>query len=281
MPEKSGLATGDSGFNAIDVLFHPSSRTSPGACPLKPLSEAELDAAGIGRALVSQCKKWSCERQWMCVDTRLEDVLRYTHSSPRFAGLAGYNPFDIAESLREIELAVSAHGFRGIYLHAASFKLPLADARIYPLFAKAAELAVPALIQLPLALGLHPVLQSLTADFPDLALVLAQPSPELDGLASIAADCENIFFALDPPALKHLLGPGLSETAHFELLEYRCMWGSNGVDWPKALHAADSLPAPLRQHFLHDNAGRLFALDQPPASRAPRSAVTEIAAAER
>ena len=77
-----------------------------------------MDAAGIGRVLVSQCKRWSCERQWMCVDTRLDDVVRYTAASPRFIGLAGYNPFDIAESLREIELAVTTHAFRGVYMHA-------------------------------------------------------------------------------------------------------------------------------------------------------------------
>ena len=299
---------------AIDVLFHPSSRTSPGSCPLHPPSEAQLDQAGIGQALVSQCKKWSCERQWMCVDTRLEDVLRYTESSARFIGLAGYNPFDITESLREIELAVTTHGFRGVYLHADSFKLPLTDARIYPLFAKAAELAVPVLVQLPAKCDLHDDAGRLATDFPDLSLVLAQPRPQLADIADIAARYENIYFALDPGAIVHLKESCSALAAEHEkgttsraldrekgrtalalecdqpksdfssgIFQERCMWGSNGMDWSDALRAAHSLPLPLetRKRFLGLNARRVFALDQPLASRSPRSALTEILADER
>ena len=292
---------------AIDILYHPSSRTSPGSCPPHPPSEAQMDQAGIGQALVSQCKKWSCERQWMCVDTRLEDVLRYTESSPRFIGLAGYNPFDIAESLREIELAVTAHTFRGVYLHADSFKLPLTDARVYPLFAKAAELAVPVLVQLPATCNVLDHAARLASDFPDLSLVLAQPRPQFDDIAAIAALCENVFFALDPGALAHLKESW--SALHSErddpqlnffsgVFQERCMWGSNGMDWSDALRAADSLlvapplsrPGLPRQggdlsrvnaNFFHDNARRVFAPDQPPASRTPRSALKEILTAER
>ena len=61
------------------------------------------------------------------------------------------------------------------------------------------------------------------------------------------------------------------------------MWGSNGMDWSDALRAADSLPMlpETREHFLRLNARRVFAFDQPPVSRTPRSALTEILAAER
>jgi uncharacterized protein len=250
-----------------------------------------MDQAGISKALVSQCKRWSCERQWMCVDTRLEDVLRYTDFSTRYAALAGYNPFDIAESLREIELAVTVHVFRGVYLHAASFNLPLTDPRMYPLFAKAAELAVPVVVQLPVALDLHPELNRLTADFPGLAFVLAQPCPRWDDLASIAARFEDVFFALDPAAIAHLTQGGSAfVTERHEaasdffsgVFQERCMWGSNGMNWPDALRATDSLPLPreTRDCFLGHNAERVFAFDQPPASRMPRSALNEILVAE-
>ncbi len=322
MPTSRNSGLGTPNFpHAVDVLFHPSSRTPAGACPLQPPTAAQMDSAGVRQALVSQCKRWSCERQWMCVDTRLEDVLRYTASSSRFVGLAGYNPFDIPESLREIELAVATHHFRGVYLHAASFRLPLTDAHIYPLFAKAAELAVPALIELPVTLG-HSALENIVADFPELALVLSQSSPQIDELAAIAADCENAYFALDVSALAQLkqswsalaaghdgqqertwpattAGRGQEDLDLFSgILSDRCMWGSNGMDWTSALRAADGLsisPPPAlpdgegpsgdfavwRENFLFRNAERVFALAQPPASRVPRSVVTEVVAAER
>jgi hypothetical protein len=251
-----------------------------------------MDAAGIARALVSQCKKWSCDRQWMCVDTRLEDVLRYTESSPRFTGLAGYNPFDIAESLREIEFAVSTHGFRGAYMHASSFNLPLTDARMYPLFAKTAELAVPVLVQLAPVPALVSDLERLAVDFPELSIVLAQSRPELADLTIITARCENVFFALDPGALLHLIQQWTAlaitrgeSTPDFlsDIFEQRCMWGSNGQDWPDAVRVADPFPllSEARACFLHGNAERVFAFVQPPASRAPRSMITEVLAAER
>ena len=287
------LATGNSGLAtlpAIDVLFHPSARPAAGACPLLPPTDAAMDAAGIARVLVSQCKRWSCERQWMCVDTRLDDVVRYTASSPRFIGLAGYNPFDIAESFREIEFAVTTHAFRGAYLHADSFRLPLTDARLYPLFAKAAELGVPVLLQSsPVPSG---DLDRVTADFPDLSLVLAQARPQLADLTAIAAACENVYFALDPGALVHLIHQWTAlAVAHdesssrflSEVFQQRCMWGSASLDWCDALRSVNSLPLlpETRACFLRRNAERVFALDQPAASRTPRSALTEVLAAER
>ncbi len=275
---------------AIDVLFHPAARPAAGACPLVLPTDAAMDAAGIARVLVSQCKRWSCERQWMCVDTRLDDVLRYTASSPRFIGLAGYNPFDIAESFREIEFAVTTHAFRGAYLHADSFRLPLTDARMYPLFAKAAELGVPVLLQSsPVPSG---DLDRVTADFPDLSLVLAQACPQLAEVTAIAAACENVYFALDPGALVHLIHQWTAlAVAHdessssflSEVFQQRCMWGSNPLDWCDALRSVNSLPLlpETRACFLSRNAERVFALGQPAASRAPRSALTEVLAAER
>ena len=226
----------------------------------------------------------------MCVDTRLDHVLRYTDTSARYIGLAGYNPFDIAESLREIELAVTTHAFLGVYMHAASFSLPLADRRMYPLFAKAAELGVPVLLQS------GPVcradLDRLTADFPELALVVAQPAPDVAELTAIADACENVFFALDPAALVHLIHQWTTlaithddSCSNFlaEVFEQRCMWGSNGMDWREALCTVNSFPllSEPKAAFLRRNAQRVFSLDQPPASRQPRSVITEVLAAER
>ena len=57
----------------------------------------------------------------MYMDTQLEDVLQYTERYPdRFVGLAGYNPFRIKQSLAEIELAVTKHGFKGVYVRWAT-----------------------------------------------------------------------------------------------------------------------------------------------------------------
>lgn len=275
---------------AIDVLFHcTAGRQAEGGlkCFHNPaLTLAEMDSAGIAGAFVSQCKQWSCERQWMCVDTRLDDVLHYTQASPRFFGLAGYNPFDIAESMREIELAFSSHGFRGIFAHAASFGLPLTGALMYPLYAKAVELGVPVLAQLGVDVPHLQDLCRLMSDFPELVLVLAPRRPDPQEMSAIAAQCENVYFALDSAALAYLAA--LPQAADFfagPVFRDRCMWGSNGVLAPPL-----SLPALQREggdfllcklNFLHDNAARIFALERPLPARTPQSAIREIVAAER
>ncbi len=281
-----------SSISAIDVLYRPASQRVPSsaaavlpahACPLSPGSALEaLDAAGVECAFISQCKQWSCERQWMCVDTRLEDVLRFTRHSARFIGLAGYNPFDIAESLREIEAAAGL-GCRGVYLHAASFGLHLGDARLYPLFAKGAELGLPVVVQLGVAEpALIKTLSQISRDVPQLALAIVPPRPRPDELEAIAAQCENLDFVLDTGALDTLVR---QHVAFFgsAVFSQRCCWGSNNPALNHAAARARELPLSpaILESFLRGNAQRFFALDRPLDARTPASLSREPFLAER
>jgi hypothetical protein len=103
-----------------------------------------MDEAGVEKVFITQCKMWSYWNKWMYMDTQLEDVLQYTQKYPdRFVGLAGYNPFRIKESLREIETAVRNYGFKGVYVHIYGFDISLDDRKMYPLYAKCVELDIP------------------------------------------------------------------------------------------------------------------------------------------
>src|SRR5690348_10769999 len=128
-------------INATDVLFQPAG----GACSEPEAALREMDEAGVAVAFVGPCTHLTCERQWACVDSRLEDVARFLRASIRFAAYCGYNPFDTAESFREME-AARALGFRGVYVRLSDFGLPLNDSRYYPLFAKCSELQFPAVV---------------------------------------------------------------------------------------------------------------------------------------
>ena len=52
----------------------------------------------------------------------------------RIIGAAGYNPFRITESLRDIEKAVNEYGFKFVYVHNISFGIPFNDKLLYPLY---------------------------------------------------------------------------------------------------------------------------------------------------
>jgi predicted TIM-barrel fold metal-dependent hydrolase len=292
MPETDSITLT---LHAVDLLYHfsawPNARVAIGAapapCPESPAEVlAEMDGSNIERVFVSQCKKWSCERQWMCVDTRLEDVQRYLAVSPRFVGLAGYNPFDIAESLREIELAVASRGFRGVYVHPESFRLPLSDERVYPVFAKASELGVPVLVQFTAEQPLEALtgeLERIAADFPSLVLALAHPRPRPAILNELAA-CDNLFFVLDSGGLDWIAARK-DDRAFLtgDVFRSRCMWGSNGQSWAYARASWEHLPlsSEAAAAWLRENAVRAFKLGSPLASRLPNSIVEDPTAAER
>ncbi len=278
----------------VDVLYQP----PLGACTSPGDALADMDAAGVAVAMVSQCKQWSCERQYMCLDARLEDVARFLQASVRFAGLAGYNPFDATESVREIE-AACALGFRGTYFHSASFGLPLTDPRLYPLFAKSAEAGLACVVQVaaaePDAVG---SIERICRDFPELSLAIVHPrpddhpsklraglqgTPESEALLGLCERAERLAYVLDSSTLAWLFA---SQRWRFDkpLAVERWMWGSNGVPLSQAAATAMALDLPLEtlEAIVRTNALRFFsAARRGEAGRVPQSLAHSVTAAER
>ena len=262
-------------IGAVDVLYHP----AQGSCLPPEEALSEMDAAGVAVAFIAQCNKITCERQWACVDTRLEDVARFLRASVRFAGLSGYNPFDVADSLREME-AARALGFRGACLDLPGFGLRLDDARFYPLYAKACELGQPTLVQASIAEpGVERSLGNVCRHFPELTLAIAHPQPS-NKIFELCETFDRLALALDTPALAWLRRTNPAVFSDVPVVE-RMMWGSNGqapansVDDAMAL----GLPAATMTAILRGNALRFFAA--PPPERRPYSLLDEVTSAER
>jgi uncharacterized protein len=232
---------------------------------------ALMDEANVEKVFITQCKMWSYRRKWMYMDTQLEDVLPYTERWPdRFVGLAGYNPFDIKSSLREIETAVTKHGFRGVYVHIYGFDIPLNDAKMYPLYAKCVELDVPVSMQVGHVLEAMPsdcarpiYLDRIAADFPDLKMIGAHTGwPWVDELISACYKWDNIWFGVDAWSPKYL-SPAILQFINSRMGQDRCVWGTNGLPWKANLEdwAAVELKDTARRKLLHDNAAELFKLN--------------------
>ena len=260
----------------VDVLYQP----PLGTCTPPEDSLSEMDAAGVAVAMVSQCRRWSCERQTLCVDTRLEDVARFMQASVRFAGLAGYNPFDAVESLREMD-AARALGFRGTYFHAASFGLRLTDARVYPLFAKSAEIGLPCVVEVPLAEpDLARSTRQIGSDFPELSLALVYPRPD-EAMLAVLEVFERLAYVVDTAALRWMLTRPKHSGLDDPRIVERCMWGSNagGLAQTTADVMALDLPLETLETIVRTNALRYFA--PPPVMRGPQSLPGTVTAAER
>ena len=280
-------------FPVIDCLFDPVSRgvwltssPAPEGPPPVPLPRrcfahpeelaVCMEAAGVRQALVTQCRVWNCERQPLCEEQRSDDVLKFVRTAPqRFAGLAGFNPFDIAGSLRELDDCAAGGGFYGVYLNAETFTVSLADRKLYPLYAKAVELGWPVVAQFG-ASSTPAAMLEVSGDFPELVLVGALRCwPNRALLEKIVEQAENACFIVPP----RLVGEELAELLHGPAGE-RLMWGSDGAGWAKPLAQLSGLAiagAALRR-LLCDNAMRVFKLSAVTSVKAPAG---ETLAAER
>jgi predicted TIM-barrel fold metal-dependent hydrolase len=229
-----------------------------------------MDEAGVERVFVTQTKMWSYRNKWMYMDTQLGEVTQYTSRHPgRFAGLAGYNPFRIAESLREIDVAVRQHGFRGVYVHIYGFDMPLSDARMYPLYAKCVELDVPVSMQvghvlegMPSEHGRPMHLDRIACDFPALKMIGAHTGwPWVDELISVCMKWDNIWLGVDAWYPKYLK-PEIVQFMGSRMGQDRCLWGTNGLPWKESLAQLDqlSLKPEAKRKLVHDNAAELFRL---------------------
>ena len=244
-----------------------------GGLPQFPSLEAmlaKMDEAGVGKVFITQTKMWSYRNKWMYMDTKLEEVVAYTRAHPdRFVGLAGYDPFRIKESLREVETAVKEHGFKGVYVHIYGFDIPLHDAKMYPLYAKCVELGVPVSMQVGHVLEGMPseharpiTLDRVACDFPDLKIVGAHTGwPWVEELISVCYKWDNVYFGVDAWMPKYLK-PEAIQFVNSRMGQDRCLWGTNGLPWKESLAQLDQigLRPEAKRKLIRDNAVELFQL---------------------
>jgi uncharacterized protein len=229
---------------------------------------AAMDEAGISKAVLAPCKRWDCERHYVCADIQIDEVQQCVASRPdRFAGLAAYNPYAISESMQEVDHAIRGSGFRGVYIPWDGNGVKLQDASMYPLYARCVELNVPVMVQFSEvgegAIKMLAAIRTVLGDYPELRLILAW---------SAAADMNVILAACKQhPTLSVAFDGRVTSGKELALIawlkgegEYRCMWGSNGLPWKKLLQHIDSyaLPETVLNSFLHENALRAFGLGQ-------------------
>ena len=230
-----------------------------------------MDEAGVEKVFITQCKMWSYWNKWMYMDTQLEDVLQYTQKYPdRFVGLAGYNPFRIKESLKEIEIAVKEYGFKGVYVHIYGFDIPLNDAKMYPLYAKCVELDIPVSMQvghvlesMPSDCGRPIYLDRIACDFPDLKIIGAHTGwPWVEELISVCYKWDNVYFGVDAWMPKYLR-PEIIQFINSRLGMDRCLWGTNGLPWKESLEQIEQLglKEEAKRKLLRENAIELFKLE--------------------
>lgn len=239
---------------------------TPSEIPLE-LTIGALDAAGVGRALVSAW--WAPEGALISND----EVASWTRAFPdRLIGIAAVDLLRPMEAVRELRRAVRELGFRGLRLLPWIWGLPPNDRRYYPLYVECIELGIPFCLQVGHTGPMRssepgrpiPYLDEVALDFPELTIVGGHIGyPWTNEMIALATKYPNVY--IDTSAYKPRRYPP-------ELVSYLCAHGRKkvlfGSNYPMilpgdCLSELDSLGLDdeARRMFLHENAARVFRLE--------------------
>jgi len=182
-------------FLPVGTLFNP--------YPSVEAMVEDMDRLGYDKICICACKMWSYRYHFkMIFDFTIDQVQEIVQKAKgRVIGGAGYNPFRIEESLRDIDKAVKEYGFKFAYVHPITFGLSPRDKKLYPLYAKCNELGIPVSMQvghsaepLPSWVG-HPIeIDEVALDFPNLKINLSHTGyPWIDEWCSMVWKHPNVY----------------------------------------------------------------------------------------
>jgi hypothetical protein len=235
-----------------------------------------MDAAGIERAFLIATKvgplmhKASYHIPYAMV---ADAVNRYPD---RFYGLAGLDPTEGMDGVRQLEQAVREYGFIGAHFYPHWFELAPDHARWYPFYAKCVELDIPVQLQVGQSMIYDPAhrlrsvgrpitLDAVACDFPELKLIgIHVGIPWTEEMIAMAWKHPNVYIGTDAHA------PAYWPPA---FLQYINTFGQDkvifGTDFPvldfektrQQIEALQLRPIPKRK-MLRDNVLRVYGLDE-------------------
>ncbi len=230
----------------------------------------EMDACGVEKAFVDQQYIWSRRENKMATGFELKRMIDLVEKGKgRIVGGAGYNPWRIEESLKDIEKAVKEHGFKYVWFHPNSFGLKASDAKCYPLYAKCIELGIPVSFQsgqsaepLPSEVGRPMYADEVAMDFPNLVMVLTHTGyPYIEEWISMIWRHPNVYgnigayypSSLHPPTVEFMNGP---------IGRAKVFWATNGFGFTRCKDefVKLNLKDENKKRILRDNAVAVFKL---------------------
>ncbi len=230
----------------------------------------EMDQAGVEIVFIDQGIEWSRRENREYGHYEMEKLGKAIEAGKgRIIGGGGYNPYQIADSLRELERGVKEFGFKYMWFDPITFGLRPDDRKFYPLYLKCLELGIPACMQvgqcakpLPSEYG-HPMhVGEVAFDFPELKLVLTHVGfPWVDEWISMVWRHPNVYGnigayfpkSLSPAQVRFMDTNGRDKV----------MWATNGFGLTRCKQEFLELPIreETKQKVLWENAVKVFDLD--------------------
>lgn len=176
---------------------------------------AALDEAGIERAFLIAAKvgRLGLPGSWHLPYKIVADAVQ--KYPDRFHGLAGVDPTEGMQGVRELERAVREYGFIGAHAYPHWFGLAPDHAKWYPFYAKCCELEVPYQLQVGQSLvytteqvltsvGRPITLDAVACDLPELKLIgIHVGIPWADEMIAMAWKHPNVYIGCDAHSPKY------------------------------------------------------------------------------
>jgi uncharacterized protein len=231
---------------ALGPFFEATKRFFRTDIPVRTLEEMaqEFAEAGVFGVLLAWDAETATGLPPVTNDFIAEVIRRYPET---FAGFASVDPHKGKKAVDELARAVEELGLIGLKLHPVAQDFRPDDPKFFPLFEKAADLGIPALLHtgntglgagMPGGMGMkleraRPIyIDTLAAEFPDLTIIGAHPSwPWQDEMIMIALHKKNVYIDLSgwspkyfPESLVREIGGRLQDKVLF------------GTDYPFITH---------------------------------------------
>jgi uncharacterized protein len=198
-----------------------------------------MDRAGIQMAFIAASRSGSKGHpsNWQLPYEIVADVV---HKYPkRFKGLAGIDPTEGMNGVRELEHAIGELGFVGAHVYPHWFEMAPHHRKYYPFYAKCVELNIPIQMQVghcllysrerPLrSVGRPITLDTIACDFPELKIIGIHTGwPWVEEMISVAWKHPNVYIGSDAYAPKFWKP---------EFVQFINSWGQDkvlfGTDFP-------------------------------------------------
>jgi predicted TIM-barrel fold metal-dependent hydrolase len=237
---------------------------------------ALMDEASISRAFLVACKvgQIGLPGSWHLPYEMVADAIQ-AHPD-RFYGLAGIDPTEGMNGVRELENAVRQYGFIGAHGYPQWFELAPDHAKWYPFYSKCVELDIPIQLQVGQSLVYHekrplrsvgrPItLDSVACDFPELKLIgIHVGIPWTDEMIAMAWKHKNVYIISDAHA------PRYWPTSFVNYINtygrHKVMFGTDfpvlGFDRMRREVEELGLREESLKLFLRDNAIKIYKLDE-------------------
>lgn len=233
---------------------------------------AEMEQVGVQYALIDQMMIWSIHHlRYMGGYVTIEKIADWIkESGGKVVGGAGYNPYKIEDSLKDIDRAVKEFGFKYVWIHTGGWGMTANDHRFYPLYTKCLDLGIPVVMQtgqsaepLPSELMRPYYTDEVAINFPSLKIVLSHTGyPWCNEWISMIWRHPNVYgniaaympSSLEPALVRFMDGPGRAKV----------MYGTNGLGFARTKLEVLQLPIrdATKKAVLRDNALKVFNLPE-------------------